>query len=98
MEVCYKNKKIERTCTQVSVAIKKYGTEMALKINQRINEISAADNVDIMIQFGIGRCHPLKGNKKGCYAVDLVHPFRLLFTVKQKKVVIAVIEEIMDYH
>lgn len=98
MEVCFKNKKIEKVCTQVSVATKKYGTDMAYKINQRINEISAADSVDIMLQFGIGRCHLLKGDKKGIYAVDLVQPFRLLFTVKEKKVVIAVIEEIVDYH
>ena len=25
------------------------------------------------------RCHPLLNNRKGQYAVDLVHPFRLVF-------------------
>jgi len=25
------------------------------------------------------RCHPLRGNLKGLYAVDLIHPYRLLF-------------------
>ena len=52
---------------------------MADKIHQRIDEIGAADTVEMMIQFHIGRCHPLTQNRKGQYAVDLVHPYRLVF-------------------
>jgi len=47
---------------------------MADKIHQRIDEICAVDTVEIMIQFHIGRCHALKQNRKGQYALDLVHP------------------------
>ena len=32
--------------------------------NKRIDEIKAAPNVEIMIQFKIGRCHQLKGDRK----------------------------------
>lgn len=48
---------------------------MANKIDQRIGEITASDTVEFMIQFRIGRCHPLHNNRKGQYAVDLVHPY-----------------------
>ncbi len=41
--------------------------------------IRSADTVEDMIQYRIGRCHPLLNNRKGQYAVDLVHPFRLVF-------------------
>lgn len=72
--------------------------EMAELIQQRIDEISAADSVEQMIQFHIGRCHPLKGDRKDQYAVDLVHPQRLVFEKKGSQIKIANIMEIVDYH
>ena len=71
---------------------------MAVKIQLRIDEIKAADTVAQMIQFGIGRCHPLKGDRKNQYAVDLVHPQRLVFEKKGNEIQIANIMEIVDYH
>lgn len=65
MQVTYKSRKIEKVCTNACEAEKKYGNEMAEKIHQRIDEISAADTVEEMIQYKIGRCHHLKGNRKG---------------------------------
>ena len=72
-------------CTDASVAEKKYGTEMAEKLQLRVDQIYAADSVEQMIQFGIGRCHPLRGNRKKQFAVDLVHPYRLVFEKKETK-------------
>ena len=72
---------------------------MANKIKLRINEIRASDSVEEMIQYQIGRCHALVGDRFGEYAVDLIHPFRLIFTkddIKQIRVV--KIMEIIDYH
>ena len=51
-----------------------------------------------MIQFHIGRCHSLKGNRQEQYAVDLVHPYRLVFEKKEDIIQIANILEIIDYH
>lgn len=92
------NKCLEKVCTDASVAIKKHGIEMAEKIDQRIGEIKAADSVEQMIQFGVGRCHPLKGDRIGQYAVDLVHPQRLIFTKREDEIQIVKIMEIKDYH
>ena len=58
----------------------------------------AADTVEMMIQFHIGRCHPLTQNRKGQYAVDLVHPYRLVFEKNGDEIQIANILEIVDYH
>ena len=98
MKITYKTSKIEKVCTIASAADKKYGPEMAEKIHQRIDEIDASDTIEEMIQFHIGRCHSLKGNRKGQYAMDLVHPYRLVFEKIGTKIQIANIMEIVDYH
>ena len=98
MEISYKNKKIERECTDAKVSDKTYGSDMSEKIQMHIGEITAADTVQQMIEFHIGRCHPLKNNRKGQYAVDLVHPYRLVFEKHGDEIQIAHILEIVDYH
>lgn len=98
MDITYKSKKLEKICTDARAAEKAYGREMAIKIHQRIDEISAADSVEMMIRFHIGRCHPLSQNRKGQYAVDLIHPYRLVFEKNGDEVQLANIIEIVDYH
>ena len=98
MEITYKNNKIKKVCTDARTAEKNYGLEMAAKIHQRIDEIRAADTVEMMIQFHIGRCHQLKQERKGQYAMDLVHPYRLIFEKEGDQIQIANILEIVDYH
>ena len=98
MEITYKNNKIRKICTDIKVAEKTYGAQMAEKIDMRIGEISAADTVEMMIQFRIGRCHPLTQNRMGQYAMDLVHPYRLVFEKNGNEIQITNILEIVDYH
>lgn len=98
MKVEYRNKAIEKVCTIASVAERSYGRQMAEKIQLRIDQIEAADSVEQMIQYGVGRCHPLHQNRKNQYAVDLVHPMRLVFEKKGTQIQIANIIEITDYH
>ena len=98
MEITYKNKKIKKVCTDARTAERAYGREMACKIHQRIDEISASETIEMMIRFHIGRCHPLTQNRKGQYAVDLVHPYRLVFEKNGNEIQIANILEIVDYH
>ena len=98
MEVTYKNRKIEKVCTNVHEAERKHGKKMAEKIWLRVNQIKAALSVEMLVQFSIGRCHPLVGKRKNQYAVDLVHPYRLVFEKIGNEVQIANIIEIVDYH
>lgn len=55
MDITYKTRKLEKICTDVKVAEKAHGREMAELIHRRIDQITAADNVEMMIQFHIGR-------------------------------------------
>ena len=98
LEITYKTRKRVKVCSIASEAEKKYGLKMAEKIHQRIDEIDASETVEEMLQFHIGRCHMLKGDRKGQYAMDLVHPYRLIFEEIGNEIQIANIMEIIDYH
>lgn len=96
MEIEFRTQTLRKICTIAAEARKKLSQEMAAKIQQRMNEIRSADSVEMMVQFGIGNCHPLHGDRKGQYALDLVQPFRLVI-VKESEVVVQVFE-IENYH
>lgn len=98
LKVTYRTKKIEKICKNRAVSDKVYGIEMSEKIQQRITEIKAMDTIEDMIKYHIGRCHRLKNNRKGQYAVDLVHPNRLVFEKHGDEIEVAHILEIVDYH
>ena len=71
---------------------------MAELIHLRIDQLNAAETVEEMIKFSIGRCHQLNGNREGQYALDLVHPYRLIFVKIDDQIQIVKIIEIVDYH
>lgn len=98
MQIKYDNKAIEKVCTNASYAKKKYGERISELIHQRIDEITAAESIEQMVKFGIGRCHPLHNKRKGQYAVDLVHPYRLVFRKIKDDIKIVCVVEIVDYH
>lgn len=98
MRVHYRNKQLAKECEDAEVATKKYGNDMAEKIDQRIGELIAANCVDDLIKYRIGRCHSLKGDRKGQYAMDLVHPDRIIFSKLNGNEIAVEILEIGDYH
>lgn len=52
---------------------------MTQKLQQRLMELKSAYNLDDISHVSFARCHPLTGNRKGQFSVDLKHPYRLLF-------------------
>lgn len=93
-----RRKKLQRICENADETKKAYGAKMAHIIQIRVDQIKAARNVEYLSQFQIGGCHKLKGNRKGQYAMDLVQPYRLIFTQEDDNSVSVRIEEIVDYH
>lgn len=98
LRVTYKSNHLSRVCTDYSEAKREYGERMAYLIHQRIDQLKAADSVEMLVQFSIGRCHALSGNRKGEYAMDLVHPFRLVFQNKSGSISVIRVINIEDYH
>lgn len=98
MQIEYKSRTLERVCTNARIAEKEYGREIAIKIHQRIDQITVSDSVEMLMQFNMGRCHRLKGKRENQYAMDLVHPYRLVFEKRGMEIQIVRIIEIVDYH
>ena len=98
IDISYRTTQLRKVCEDAEVATKKYGAEMAAKIQSRIDIIRAADSVEMLIRFKLGRCHPLTGDRKGQYAMNLTHPYRLVFEKRNGKLVAVEILEIVDYH
>lgn len=46
----------------------------------------------------IGRCHMLKGDRQNQYAMDLIHPHRLVFGKIGDEIQVVKIMEIVNYH
>lgn len=98
MKVTYRTKRLKKICTDAKTTERYYGRIMAERIHLRIDQIHAADTVEMLIQSRIGRCHPLTQNRKGQFSMDLVHPYRLVFEKNGDEIQIAKILEIVDYH
>lgn len=71
---------------------------MTVKLYERLQQISQATSIETLIFLRLGRCHALYGNRLGQYAMDLIHPYRLIFTQYGNTVDIVEIQEIVDYH
>jgi len=98
LEIKYKSNYLNRVCTDYSIAKRHFGERMAILIHQRIDELQSADSIEMLVQYSIGRCHPLEGDRKGKYAMDLVHPFRLIFEKSKTDIRVVNIIHIEDYH
>jgi proteic killer suppression protein len=100
LRIEYKSKKLEKICVNAEVTTKTYGIRMAEQIQRCIDILAAADSVEMLIKYRIGRCHILKGKRKEQYAMDLTHPYRLIFIKVEQEIQIETIKiiEITDYH
>jgi len=110
MYVYVVNKKLKKVFEDRNEIIKKYGFKMAQKIMRRIDDMKFAENLEVLINLP-GNHHPLKGDRKGQFACDLVQPYRLIYrpgndplpmnndgVLIYSEITIIDILEIVDYH
>jgi proteic killer suppression protein len=111
MEITFRNKKLQRTCSEEKEANKAYGKKRARKLMQRLMELRAFENLSEVPHQPPLRRHELSGKLKGTYAINLDHPYRLLFVpyhdplpelkgggIDLGKVTLIQITSIVDYH
>ena len=90
---------------------KKYGQRMSKVIARRLAVLRNAPNLAAIPTVKPERRHPLKGKRAGQQAVDLVHPYRLVFApaheplpkqrdggLDAEQVTAIEIIEVVDYH
>ncbi len=86
MEISFRTRKLEQTCSKKAVMERRLGRECAAKLQQRMMELQAALSLADISHLPPARLHALTGDKKGLFSVDLRHPFRLLFLVADSPV------------
>lgn len=110
MVISFSSKKIEKRFSSSKEIDKNFGRN-ANSIKRRVNQLLAADNLSDFTKLPGTGFHLLSGNRKRQMAVDLVHPFRLVFEpaceelpFKENgeldliKISAITIIEIVDYH
>ena len=79
MDILFRDRKLEKICNNQSLLNKTYGAVGAKLLRRRLDELRAADNLEILRSLPRARCHELKGDRQGTLAVDVEHPYRLIF-------------------
>lgn len=108
MKITFASANLQALCQQSKLAARDLGPLSAKKLQRRLAELFNADNVAELIA---GRPHPLVGNRKGEFAVDLQGGDRLVFksshlpplikpdgSVDWSKVTAVTIVELGNYH
>lgn len=108
MKITFVDAEVEALCKQAKLATRKLGALSAKKLQLRLTELFNADNVGELVT---GRPHPLLGDRKGDFAVDLQGGDRLIFRPTKQpppaktdgstdwnKVTEVTIVELGDYH
>lgn len=76
----FKSKNLKKRLETFEECVRKYGSDNAEKIIQRINEMRFSANLEEFRRiYRSARLHPLKFNREGQYAVDVKRPFHIIF-------------------
>lgn len=79
MDILFGDQKLAKVCGNDSLRIRKFGPMRAELLRQRLAQFRAAKNLEVLRWLPQVRCHELKSNREGTLAVDLGHPYRLIF-------------------
>ena len=78
MHISFEDRKFQALCNNQRKLKKKHGDKRAKKITLRLATLAAAETLQDM-RHAPGRCHELTGDRVGQFALDLDHPYRLIF-------------------
>ena len=98
MQIQFRTKKLEKQYAQHKLAVKAYGVKVARKYVQRINIIKETKDFDELSVLPGLKCHQLKGDREGQYAINLTGFYRLIFTLVGESLEIVQIEEVSKHY
>lgn len=80
MEICFKDKKLHKLCENQAKLKAKYGDLKSRRIIMRIGDFSDSVNLFDVSKLPQTRLHALQKSRKGQFAVDTLHPYRMIIT------------------
>ena len=80
MKLVFKSNKLEKECTDIKIAVKKYGFDVGRKLIDLINYLEEAENLLDVSKLPQYRLHQLKGDRKYQYSIIIFKPskYRLI--------------------
>ncbi len=78
MEIFFADRKLQKQCQSARALQKAHGITRARRILRHLNVLIQASTL-ADIRHSPGRCHELTGDRAGQFALDLDHPYRLIF-------------------
>ena len=79
MTIDFKTSGLQKVFNSKKALVREYGEKDEKRIALRMAVLDAATNLAAVPTSKPERCHPLKGDRQGEFAVDLIHPRRLVF-------------------
>jgi plasmid maintenance system killer protein len=70
MEISFRSSKLKQIFASSQKLVAKYGDRCASKIRIRIGVLTAAENLDQIPKVKPDRCHELKNDHRGSFAID----------------------------
>jgi plasmid maintenance system killer protein len=98
LEVTFRTRKLEKEYREFAKAKKAYGDQVGRRFILRINTIKHVRDIEELKLLPGLRCHGLKGNRHGQYAVTLIGRWRLIFTLQGDALEIVHIEEVSKHY
>lgn len=98
MEILFHTRQLEKQYREYKEAEKSHGRQVARKYIERINIIKQTRDIAELQRLPVLRCHPLKGNREGQWAVNLTGFWRLIFTLQGDCLQIVQIEEVSKHY
>lgn len=80
MNIKYKSSGLRKQLENATEIKKAFGVN-AKRVATRMADIIASPNLAILIQIKAANCHPLTGDKKGEWAVDISANHRMIFEI-----------------
>ncbi|QLE00801.1 type II toxin-antitoxin system RelE/ParE family toxin [Galbibacter sp. BG1] len=78
MDISFDDNRLKKYANNDKQAIKKLGRRRADLYKQRLDDLYDASTLED-VRYLPGNYHELRGNRKGQWACDLDHPYRLIF-------------------
>jgi len=85
MKIEYKKNKLEKQLSIASEIKKTFGVN-AKRVASRLDDIISSPNLKVLIQIPAANCHPLSGDRKGEWALDISANYRLIFEIAHNPV------------
>lgn len=82
MNITFSDRKLKKIANDDRKLLKEYGKIMAKKIALRLQDIQNSETLEDTRNLP-GRFHELTGDRKGQWACDLEHPYRLIFAPQE---------------